>query len=88
MKEISNLPEMTDRNRFDRAIDWMTLTVHELSVLLHNGELKRGWPRSMKHGEPLLDTVQRCEALTQDIANAIACLTADRDTQGVSDEDA
>ena len=88
MNKINDIPELTDKNRFDRAIDWMTLTVHELSVLLHNQEVKRGWPRSMKHGEPLLDTVQRCEALTQDIANAIACLTADRNTEGVTNEDA
>jgi len=65
----------------EHAVNRMGEAVTALSIILHQGKLGRGWLRSMKPHEPLIDTVERCERLTQDIANAIACITGDREVQ-------
>ncbi len=65
----------------EHAINRMGEAVAALSIILHDGKLGRGWLRSMKPHEPLIDTVERCERLAQDIANAIACITGDREVQ-------
>lgn len=65
----------------EHAVNRMGEAVTALSRVLHDGKLGRGWLRSMKPHEPLIDTVERCERLTQDISNAIACITGDREVQ-------
>lgn len=65
----------------EHAVNRMGEAVAALSVILHDGKLGRGWLRSMKHREPLIDTVERCERLAQDLSNAIACITGDREAQ-------